>query len=166
MSDLVHVKGLSELQRFLDQLPGKTTPIVRSGLRAAANVVRAAAQANVPVESGDLRDSLDAKRGLSTSSRGGIIIAKARTKVFYAKFVEYGTRPHTISARDGGFLQFGSTFRRSVEHPGIVNPRPFMRPALDENAQAAVIAAGEQIKKRLTKAGIDASEVLLEGDEE
>lgn len=166
MSDPVHVKGLSQLQAFLDKLPDKAKPIVRSGLRAAANVVRAAAQANVPVESGQLRDSLSPKAGLSTSTRGGVITAKARTKVFYAKFIEYGTRPHTITARDGGFLQFGSTFRTSVQHPGIVHPRAFMRPALDANAQAAVIAAGEQIKKRLTKAGIDASEVTIEGDEE
>lgn len=162
----VHVTGLAALQKFLDTLPVKMErSIMRSALRAGANVVRAAAQTNVPVDSGALRASLDASKALTTSTRGGVVTAKVRTKVFYAKFIEYGTRPHTITARDGGALRFGGGFYKSVDHPGIVNPKAFLRPALDTQAQAAVIAVGEQIKRRLTKEGLDVADVLIEGDE-
>jgi len=162
MNDLVNVKGLAALDKFLQELPVKVErSILRSALRAGANVVKAQAYANIHHVSGALGKSLK----VGTRSRGGTVTANVSTKVFYAKFVEYGTRPHTITARDGGALRFGGGFTKSVEHPGIVSPHPFMRPALDTQAQAAVIAVGEQIKRRLTKEGLDASEVMIEGDE-
>jgi len=161
MSDLVNVKGLDELQKFLDELPVKIERnIMRSALRAGMNVIKPIAAANIHVVSGTLAKSLK----VGTRARGGKVTATLGTKVFYAKFVEYGTRPHTITARDGA-LRFGGGFYKSIEHPGIVRPRAFLRPALDTQAQAAVIAVGEQIKARLTKEGIDASGVLVEGDE-
>lgn len=158
----VHVKGLAELQKFLDTLPVKVERnILRSALRAGANVVKPAAQANIHSVSGELAASLK----VGSRARGGTVTANVSTKVFYAKFVEHGTRPHTISSRDGGALRFGGGFHKSVEHPGIVNPHPFMRPALDTQAQAAVVAVGEQIKRRLTKEGLDVAHVMIEGDE-
>jgi HK97 gp10 family phage protein len=166
MADDIHVTGLAELQAFLDTLPVKLEKnILRAAMRAGANVVREVAQANVPVKSGALRDSLSAKKGISTNIRGGIVTAKVRTKIFYAKWVEYGTRPHTITAKDRKWLSFGGLFFQSVNHPGIVHPKAFMRPALDSQASAAVIAVGEKIKSRLTKEGLDVADVMIEGDE-
>jgi hypothetical protein len=41
-----------------------------------------------------------------------------------------------------------------------------MRPALDAQASAAVVAAAEYMKDRLaTKHGLDTSDVVIEGDE-
>ena len=163
MADDVHISGLAELQKFLDQLPAKMERnVVRGGLRAGMQVVRAVAQQSVPVRYGALRASLDAKRALRTGSRGGVVTATVKTKVFYAKFVEYGTKPHTITAKDGGALAIGGGYYKSVKHPGIVNPKPFMRPALDSQAHAAAIAVGEYIKNRLaTKHGLDTADVTI-----
>lgn len=51
-----------------------------------------------------------------------------------ARFLENGTRPHVITARNGGvlsFIQNGTRrFARSVNHPGTA-PRPFMHEAGD-----------------------------------
>lgn len=161
MSD-VHVKGLDQLQKFLDTLPARIERnIMRSALRAGANVIKLQAQQNIHSVSGALATSLK----VGSRARGGKVTASVSTKIFYAKFVEYGTRPHTITARDGGALRFGGGYYRSIEHPGATKSHPFLRPALDAQAQAAVVAVGEQIKKRLTKRGLDASEVLVEGDE-
>ena len=160
----IHVKGLAELQKFLDQLPVKIEKnVMRGALRAGAKPVLEQAIARVPVQSGELKNSLK----ISTSARGGTVTAKVKTNVFYAKFVEFGTKAHFITAKKGGWLSFGGIFAKSVWHPGIPKgPHAFMRPALDSQAQAAVIAAAEYMKNRLaTKHGLDTSHITVEGDE-
>lgn len=163
MTELVHVKGLAELQKFLDTLPPKIEKnIMRGALRAGANVVKTQAKANIHPVSGVLGKSLK----VGTNTRGARVMAAVKTRVFYARFVEYGTRPHTITARDGGSLRFGGGFYKSVQHPGVTKAHAFLRPALDTQAHAAVIAVGDYIKMRLaTKHGIDTSHIQVEGDE-
>lgn len=180
MSEIT-VRGLSELQAFLDQLPAKIERnVLRGALRAGAKPVLEAAKAKAPVappsaknervyglREGALRESLR----ISVKVRGGKVTASVKAgggkkgDVYYARFVEYGTRPHTIKARDGGALSFGGGFLRSVEHPGA-RPRPFLRPALDTRAADAVVAAGEYIKNRLaTKHGLDTADIIIEVEE-
>lgn len=165
MSDPVHVKGLSDLQKFMDTLPPKIERnVMRGALRAGMKIVLPAAQVNVHSVSGKLAAGLK----LGTRIRGGIVMARIIAKGehgYIARFVEFGTAAHAISGKKGGFLSFGGIFARGVQHPGAT-PHPFMRPALDGNAQSAVIAAAEYMKKRLaTKQGLDTSEVLIEGDD-
>jgi HK97 gp10 family phage protein len=157
--DTVHVKGLSELQKFLNELPPKLERnVVRGALRAGANVIKPVAQANIHSVSGDLARSLK----VSTRARGGVVTAKVYTSIFYAKFVEYGTKPHVIKAKDGGALAFGGGVVQSVQHPGI-SPKPFLRPALDTQASAAVVAAGSYMRDRLaTKHGLDTADIEIE----
>lgn len=56
------------------------------------------------------------------------------TSVEHGLFIEYGTRPHTITPNDAEVLQFtvgGTTvYTDIVEHPGT-EASPFLRPALD-----------------------------------
>jgi HK97 gp10 family phage protein len=160
----IHVRGLKELQKFLDQLPVKIERnIMRGALRAGAKPILAQAIAGVPVQSGELKNSLK----ISTSAKGGTVESKVKTNVFYSRFVEFGTQAHFITAKKGGWLSFGGIFAKSVWHPGIPKgPHAFMRPALDSQAQAAVVATAEYIKKRLaTKEGLDTSHIMIEGDE-
>jgi len=60
-----------------------------------------------------------------------------------ARFLEYGTRPHIIAARNAGTLAFRvngqMVFRRSVMHPGT-SERPFMRHARERGEQALAYA--------------------------
>lgn len=157
----VHVKGLRELQAFLDTLPAKIEKnIMRTAMRAGAKVVKDAAVQNVPVKSGALRKSLK----VSTKARGATVSASVRTRVFHAHFIEFGTAAHVISGKNGGWLRFGGGFAKSVYHPGA-KARPFLRPALDTQAQAALVAVGEKVKVRLTKQGLDVAHVAVEGDE-
>lgn len=164
MATQVQVKGLKELDKFLQQLPAKVEKnILRSALRAGANVVKEEAKARVPVDSGLLRDGLK----VSTRSRRGKVTATVKTTGkhgFIAGWLEFGTAAHKIVGKAGGMLSFLGKFAKGVEHPGT-RPRPFMRPALDAAAQKAVIAAGEQIRRRLTKQGINAAGVELEAGE-
>lgn len=59
----------------------------------------------------------------------------------------------------GSLVINGNFVGQSVHHPGAA-PRPFLRPALDSQSQAALVAVGNAIKKRLaTKHGLDTSDV-------
>jgi len=157
---LVHVSGLADLQKFLDALPAKMEAnIMRSALRQGANVIRNEAKANVPVKTGLLRDGLK----VSTRSRRGKVTAsvKAGGKHGYiARWIEYGTAAHFIKPKNAKSLFFAGLFSNGVDHPGSA-PKPFMRPALDTQAQAALVAVGDAIKKRLTKQGL-AGDVEIE----
>ena len=163
MSDQVYVKGLDQLQKFLDQLPAKVEQnVMRGALRAGANVVKPAAQAGINNVSGDLARSLR----VSVRAKRGTVTAAVKTDLFYAKFVEYGTRPHWITSRDGKALSIGGLFfTNAVQHPGT-SPHPFLRPALDAQAAAAVVAAGEYIRNRLAaKHGLDTADIVIEEGE-
>jgi len=179
----INVKGLSELQKFLDQLPAKMEAnVIRGALRAGAKTMLAAAKTAAPIGepsdtnkrkyklySGALRDSIRISGRID--KRDGKIIArvvaggkskKNGADVFYAHLIEYGTEPHALkkgAKRKSGKYQDGSL------HPGIA-PQPFMRPAFDGQSSAAIMAAGEYIKKRLaTKHGMDTADVNIEAEE-
>jgi len=163
MSD-IRVKGLADLNKFLQQLPAKVEQsVLRGALRAGANVVMAEAKANVPVDSGQLRDGLK----VSTNSRRGRVTAKVKATgkhAFIAPWLEYGTAAHKITAKKGKGLFFGGLFVKGVQHPGA-RPKPFLRPALDGRAQDAVVAAAQYMKRRLaTKNGLDTSSVEIEAE--
>lgn len=165
MADFVNVKGLEELQKFLDQVaPNVEANIMRGALRAGMSVVKPVAQNNVHSVSGELAKGLR----IGTRNRGGVVTSNLRATGPHgpvAHLVEFGTRPHNISAKvKGGWLSFMNIFRKIVAHPGT-KPKPFMRPALDSMATEAVIASAEYVKKRLaTKQGFETSHIMIEGD--
>ena len=168
MSEIISVKGLMDLQKFLDLLPQKIERnIIRGALRAGAVVIKDAAKEACPVGepsdinrqkyggyAGALRDSIR----VSTSHKGKMIYshvkAGGKTKkgadVYYAHIIEFtGAAPHP---------------NRGVIHPGM-DAIPFMRPAFDKTNAAAVIAVGNYIKNRLaTKHGLDTADIVIEED--
>lgn len=165
MTKLTNVKGLDELQKLLDQLPAKMEAnVMRGALRAGMKEVLVEVKANVPVESGQLRDGLK----IGTKKQFSKVIARIRATgkhAFIAPFIEFGTARHAITGKDGRTLFFGGIFVGSVDHPGA-RAKPFMRTALDSKAGTALIATAEYIKKRLaTKHGLDTAHIQIEGDE-
>jgi len=183
VSETATIKGLDELAKFLSELPVKVEKnIMRGALRSGMNVVKESAKANAPVGepssygrryykgyAGALRDSIR----VGSTARGGRVTgtvkAGGKTKngsdAFYAHMIEYGTQAHLIKGRKGGMLTINGKKYRQVMHPGTA-PRAFMRPALDSNITAAVVAAGNYVKSRLaTKQGLDTSHIMVEGDE-
>jgi HK97 gp10 family phage protein len=157
----IGLKGGKEIQDFLNTLAPKLEQnIMRGALRAGAKVILDEAKQNVPVSSGDLRDSLR----VSTSSKKGRVTASVKAgnkKVFYSRFIEFGVAAHTITSKTG-YLSFLGNAYKSVEHPGL-QPKPFLRPALDSKANEAINAVGDYIGKRLNKQGLNAPS--LEVDE-
>lgn len=174
-------KGGAELQKLLNTLPAKIERnIMRSALRQGANIIKQAAQENIRNVSGDLAKSVR----ISVKARGGKVAASVKAgdeKAFYPHMVEFGTAKHFIKVSDearytrktrkgrkkvsvgtinkmvarGSLVINGNFVGASVIHPGAA-PHPFMRPAADEKTGEAIQAVVTQIRKRLTKEGINA----------
>jgi HK97 gp10 family phage protein len=136
--------------------------VLRGALRAGMKPVRTQARANVTKQSGALARGLK----VSTNSRGTMVYSKLKTSGkhdYVARFIEFGTARHWISSKKGKMLRIAGVngdgnsfvvFKDRVDHPGA-RPLPFMRPALDAQAEAAVVATGEYIRGRLTEQGIN-----------
>lgn len=167
------VKGLKETLDMLAQLgPRIERQAIRSGLTAAAGVVRDEARLRVPrvtgltagsIRSGSPRKNQDGTFSITVSARGN-------RHAFVAYFIEYGVRPHLITARGAKGVELGGktvsarTANKAMRGEGIasdvadrslkigdrfVGPvvshpgfaaRPFLRPALENRAQEAIEA--------------------------
>ncbi len=160
----VKIKGFAELQKALSELPDKIERnIVRSALRQAAKVTAAEVKSQVPVRTGKLKASIKYGVKLVNGRPKATIRAGSNKKgaAFYAHLVEFGAKAHFIKPKKAKSLFFAGISRNGVHHPGA-RKHPFMRPALDASARAAVLAFGEQVKKRLTKQGIDTPDIDVE----
>jgi len=188
----VHVTGLRELQAFMDTLPAKLEKnIMRGALRAGVNVIKPVAASNVHSVSGALAAGLK----VGSSAKGGVVKGVLRAKGIHgyiAMWVEFGTKAHLIKVQDSEkninlrlsakrgkkvlesmttinrrVLQIGNTFvGPTVSHPGS-GPKKFLRRALDQEAQNAVIAAAEYMRNRLaTKEGLNTADIVIAGEDE
>ncbi|MDF2981407.1 MAG: Bacteriophage HK97-gp10, putative tail-component [Devosia sp.] len=156
MRATMKVEGLAELQKGLEQFKKATqTGVLNRVLRKAAKPVEAAAKANAPVDSGELRDSITTevvrsnagkaafaeamRSGASraeagqaaraanreAAGRGASATVRVRAKAWYAHFVEWGTRK--------------------------VAARAFLTPALRHNEGAAVKSIAADLKLEIEK---------------
>lgn len=167
MQDTIHIKGLTALGKALSELPLKLERnVLRGALRAGQAPIRDHARENAAKATGELADGLR----VSTSSKGGKVYATLRTggkHGFIAPWIEFGTSAHMIKPRrPGGKLRLkDGRVVSSVVHPGS-RAIPFMRPALDTQKNAAVLAVANYIRNRLaTQHGIDMPAPRIEGDE-
>lgn len=146
-----HIQGGAELQKFLSELPVNIEKnIVRGGLRAGGQVIEKAIQDRIPVDEGDLKESLRVTAG---AKKGGRVYAHVKTggpKARHAHLVEFGTKPHEIRPKGAISLFFAGVFSKLIQHPGA-KPQPFMRPGFDSSAGRAVQAIGEYIGTRVEK---------------
>lgn len=128
--------------------PRTRIEIMRGPMRSAARPVMVSAKAKVVQRTGLLHRSID--RVVRTYKQSGNVTAVIGPEksvrrprglgggwpVKYAHLVEFGTAPHEIRTTFRGR-------RVTVSHPGTP-PRPFMRPAMDENKSRVqqIIAKG------------------------
>jgi HK97 gp10 family phage protein len=148
----VEIKGLAELHQTLQQLPATIERnVLRGALRAGGKVIEAEARSLVPVASGDVRDSI--RVSMRVRSKAGWVNAQVKAgnkKAWYARLVEFGTARHWIRPKNRKSLFIAGLFKEAVDHPGA-KPKPFMRPAFDNKARAAIDAMADYIRARLPK---------------
>lgn len=169
----VGLKGGPELLQFLGAFPKKLQKgAVRAGMTAAAKPVRDRARALARKQSGKMAKAI--RTGSPRVDQDGTVRIKVRLwgpHSFLGLFHEYGVKGHFISAGDSGLsprlltrkateegmqrtgkasvMKIGDNFVSGVIwHPGHA-AHPFMRPALDMEAEEAIKAFAGRIKSYL-----------------
>lgn len=152
MSGTVEVKGLADLHKALQELPANIERnVLRGALRSGGQIIRDEAQRLVPVDKGDLRNSI--RVSMRVRSKAGWVNANIKAgdkKAWYAHLLEFGTARHWIKPKNRKSLFLAGLFREVVDHPGA-KPKPFMRPAFDGKARAAIQAMADYIRARLPR---------------
>lgn len=153
----VKFQGLQQLNRKFDKLPPRAEREIRIAMEKGADEVVTLAKSLAPLgissgvkssnNPGALRDSIGWTWGDSAPS-GSIKLGSVRSsnrrqagdlvitifagndEAFYARWVEFGTRPHTINARNAPTMsRAGVNFGTTVSHPGASTANAFFFPA-------------------------------------
>lgn len=142
--------GLKELQQQLQKLAAETRPkVLKAAVRAAFKPVLAAAKAKVPVDTGELQAgiALATAHDKSTGTvAAGLLISNRTTALKQAR---------VAASAFGEAQNRGAPDRRwHLTELGTKRARakPFLRPALDENAAAVVEGLKRELAKRLKRA--------------
>jgi len=141
MVDSVRIKvdGLQALGAKLREMGvDMTERIARGATGAAANVVKKSAQRKVPKLTGNLEKNIITKRlgksETTATSEHIVTIRRRRTKG--------QLKDGTASAYYGQFVEFGTV---------KMTPRPFLRPAFDENVSRAIETMKSVIADRIAR---------------
>lgn len=141
------VEGGKELAKLLRALPDKVADKLMANATSAGGrkLAKAIAQ-KTPVDTGRLRDSIKAKRDRKAKYTFTMKVGPVGKGRFYAHLVEFGSAPHVIKvSKKKRVLSNGrDVFGKIVQHPGI-SAKPFMRPALDESAEAVIKHVGKNL---------------------
>ena len=125
----IRIEGVEELLKRIETIA--QAEAMRGALNNACLMVETTAREKAPKDTGALRRSIESK----VESNGGEMRGIVFTPLEYAPYVEYGTG---IFAEGGGRQDVpwnyqddeGNWHSTSGQHP-----KPFMRPALDENRE-------------------------------
>lgn len=139
----VKIEGVDAVRKRLRELGIDTKRSQELILRAGAEVIKKRAADNVRSVSVDIAESIQVEEQGAKNDMAVVGVGPLKSR-WYAQYVERGTKPHVVRAKAGKRLKFvgeDGTFiyPRQVQHPGI-KPRPFMKPAADEN-DAEVLGA-------------------------
>lgn len=137
----VEIEGVEEIARAARRLAAEISgPVTAQAALAAAEVVRAAAQAKAPRRTGSLARSIVAEPLRQVPGRARVAVGPDRAH-FYGLFVELG---HALVRG-----------RRKAEKRVLrhVPPHPFLRPALDESRDRAARAAADVLRAALERGG-------------
>lgn len=172
MPELVEFRmtGLEQINQALSQLPEKLARnVMRGALRAAAKPIKEEAFALAPVSSGRLADSVRVtsriKNGIPTAAVKAGGKGARSASVFWARWVEKGTRAHEIRPKGEKSLFFAGINARIVNHPGARQQR-FIQSAVDARIGQATQALIAYARNRLAKEGVNVPDPEPEDPEE
>lgn len=132
----VRITGADEIVRRLNVMGEAAKEVIEPAALAGAEVIRKAASDKAPRDTGELAQSIVAEVKEIKNLKATVAVGPDKDH-FYGTFVELG---HALVRG-----------RRKAEKRviGHVPPHPYLRPALDENKEAAQAAVAEEIRRRL-----------------
>lgn len=144
----VTIKGVKSLARKLRDMPGPVREASRKALADGAEQITEMMRSLVPVDSGDLKNSIGWTWGKAPKGAFAIATAKdisgniltifaGNAKAFYARWVEFGTRPH----QQGGI-------RKGTHHPGTT-AQPYFFPSYRANKRNVKNSVNRAIRKAI-----------------
>ena len=191
-SGIRKLKGGPELLKVLDQFPEDLERnVLRGALRAGAKPIQEQAKENVRRRSGKLAKAIVVGSRVEEGQPRGYVRLRG-SHSFIGLFLEFGVKWHLIKVSEkdrsrlgkktrhgfkrdslrilsrkvsAGSLKIGKDFVGPVvEHPGFAS-KPFLRPALDRAASAAIKAVGDYIFRRVQIGDIKAPRLDVEETE-
>lgn len=131
----IRVEGLNELMKKLQQTRSDSNTVVERGLLRAGNKIRNKAVLLCPVDTGELRNSIQVEKTAPLTVAVG-------TNKEYAPYVEFGTGtqgdpavPHTTKEY-WRYQDENGEWHTSHGQPA----QPFLRPAIDEEEIVSTVA--------------------------
>lgn len=124
------IPGLKDLQKQFDKAGQEMPRELQQAMANSVSLVKREAQVKVPKKTRALYQSILGEVK-NTPLEGHITVNQP-----YGKYVEFGTKPHTIMPVAKKALanqKMGIIFGKIVRHPGT-RAQPFLSPALDENS--------------------------------
>ena len=153
-----NVDGLAALDRSLAQISDEATQkrVIISAMKKALKPVAESAKQKVPVDEGDLRNSIVVSTKITKRQGRGLV--KGVPRVFVgsnwpsAHLVEFGTGPRVAKIRRSRVLvsQSGQVFGTSVD-AGNMPAMPFLRPAFESLQQQVLKKFGEEMWKNISR---------------
>lgn len=137
--------------------------VIEEALTAGGTLIHQAAEINAPgphvvlaiVGGRSLRKRVDAKFSYVVKSNGKFAAIGPDRDHWYYRFFEFGAKKHDIAGK-GKRLRFegrdGTVFVARARQTGGVKIRPFLRPAVDGQKDAAVRAMGDVLRREIEKA--------------
>jgi HK97 gp10 family phage protein len=147
------IKGFKELDEALKQFPIKLQKnILKDATKEGAKVIQRAAIAMCPVKTGHLSRGIKVRVGKKRKDQYTVTyIIGLLKKVFYGRYVEYGTGAHFIKIKNKKVLTTKDVvLGTEVHHPGA-KMKPFMRPAIDNYAGQAIDAIKNKLIQGIEK---------------
>lgn len=158
----VRARGRAETQRYLQQLPGQLTTVLRGAGRVGGRVI--ADEAKLRSRSDEVSENVVVQTKVDDERVRVTITVRPGWARSLATWLEYGTAAHFISiddaqregrsvrrinkeGRPATLLIGGKPVGATVYHPGA-QAHPFLRPSLDLKRIEAVAAAQAYIDVR------------------
>jgi HK97 gp10 family phage protein len=153
----VTIKGVRRLARKLRDMPGPVREATRSALEQAAIQIVATMRQLAPVRTGSLRNSIGWTWGKVPKSVLAVATARdpsgnvltifaGNQTAFYARWIEFGTRPHSLAKR-------ASTRRRKRQDQGTFHPgspaQAFFFPSYRAHKKSAKRQVSAAIRKSI-----------------
>ena len=134
-----NVKGVGEVIKALEAVGANIkSQELQQMLRGESQRIVDTAKSLVPVDTGDLRESIGFITNKDDANMDKVLIGvrKSYYNYYLAPMLEYGTEPRVT---------------KSGAYRGVITPRPFMRPALDKNRDAVVNGVNRGVSKIVLK---------------